>query len=287
MAPRCGRAPVEQAGGGGTKRIEAAPGDARRHPELRRQPGTGADHGSQRSRHVGGTVPGDDSQAAGEGDRTRGMRDRDRLDRRQNGARPSRRHRSFRPRRSALHRVIEHGAEAGRFVTFARIPRLRSRPCARAWQSWLRTAKHRAGAANAPATVAAPKNPQGNTFRHRSPASTGLPPLPTSGPAPRLARTPGEPNYLAPRWCSTDHSAPRPGRPAAGAQSGPNFGPKHRGTCRNRRDEAATRGHQPITFTAVSALGAVRRHDSKVFETAPFDRSGTSPRGIGRAGTSR
>jgi hypothetical protein len=32
---------------------------------------------------------------------------------------PSKRRRSFRPRRSALHRVIEHDAEAGRFVTFA------------------------------------------------------------------------------------------------------------------------------------------------------------------------
>jgi hypothetical protein len=32
---------------------------------------------------------------------------------------PSRRRRSFRPRRAALRRVIEHDAEAGRFVTFA------------------------------------------------------------------------------------------------------------------------------------------------------------------------
>ena len=35
------------------------------------------------------------------------------------------RRRSFRPRRSALHRVIEHDAEAGRFVTFAHSRRAR------------------------------------------------------------------------------------------------------------------------------------------------------------------
>ena len=103
---------------------------------------------------------------------------------------PSRRRRSFRPRRSALRRVIEHDAEAGRFVTFAH-SRLRSRPCAahgtQVGPGQLSTGRERR---NAPATVAAPKNPQGNTF------STGLPPLHPSGPAPCSARTPGEPTKL-------------------------------------------------------------------------------------------
>jgi hypothetical protein len=44
---------------------------------------------------------------------------------------PSRRRRSFRPGRSALHRVIEHSAGAGRFVAFAHsgLSQQGSRPC--------------------------------------------------------------------------------------------------------------------------------------------------------------
>jgi hypothetical protein len=44
---------------------------------------------------------------------------------------PSRRRRSLRPRRAALRRVIEHDAEAGRFVTFAHsgLSQQGSRPC--------------------------------------------------------------------------------------------------------------------------------------------------------------
>jgi hypothetical protein len=38
---------------------------------------------------------------------------------------PSRRRRSLRPHRAALRRVIEHDAEAGRFVTFAHSRRAR------------------------------------------------------------------------------------------------------------------------------------------------------------------
>jgi hypothetical protein len=67
-------------------------------------------------RRIGKTEPGDDSQAAHEGDRIGDARDRDPLDRRQDARGPSRRRRSFRPRRSALHRVIEQDAEASRFV---------------------------------------------------------------------------------------------------------------------------------------------------------------------------
>jgi hypothetical protein len=51
--------------------------------ELLAPAGAAADDRHIAGRRIGGTVPGDDSQAAGEGDRTGGMRDRDRLDRRQ------------------------------------------------------------------------------------------------------------------------------------------------------------------------------------------------------------
>jgi hypothetical protein len=43
-------------------------------------------------------------------------------------------------------------------------------------------------------------------------------------------------------------------------RGGPNFGPKHRGTWRNRRGEAANARTATPYFHSVSTLGAVRRH---------------------------
>jgi hypothetical protein len=50
---------------------------ASRHPRPALPGGAATDDRQIAGRRIGGTVPGDDSQAAGEGDRTGGMRDRD------------------------------------------------------------------------------------------------------------------------------------------------------------------------------------------------------------------
>jgi hypothetical protein len=127
-APGCGGAAVEQAGGtederaradrGDTKRIEAHGRRTSRHPGAAlprrgRRQAIVTSQGGVSAKPCRATAARPPARVTGPG-----MHDRDCLDRRRN-AQPSRRRRSFRPRRSALHRVIEHDAEAGRFVTFA------------------------------------------------------------------------------------------------------------------------------------------------------------------------
>jgi hypothetical protein len=79
-APGCGGAAVEQAGGtederaganrGDTKRVEAHGRRTSRHPGPALPGGAATEDRQIAGRRIGGTVPGDDSQAAGEGDRT-------------------------------------------------------------------------------------------------------------------------------------------------------------------------------------------------------------------------
>ena len=180
-APGCGaghRAGPRQCAGanrGDTKRVEAAKeGEHSGIPHLRSPAGAAADDRQIAGRRIGETVgrrqPG--PPAASIGGRTRAAIETTPIVRATSiGSTPG-------------HRARRRDGPVRHVCTFwVAVAAVR-----RAWHpSWPRTAKHRAGAAERPATVAAPKNPHGNMFRHRSPASTGSAPAPPERPGSALS----------------------------------------------------------------------------------------------------